>query len=89
MDVNVDSVLFIAQPGGRQMEKFGTPESIILTVSMIGSITDYDQHWVAYNTSRSTVKQMARSITCEFGPRRIRVNTVGQGIFTSNACFLG
>jgi NAD(P)-dependent dehydrogenase (short-subunit alcohol dehydrogenase family) len=79
MDVNVNGVLFTAQAAGRQMEKLGTPGSIILIASMSGSITNYGQHWVAYNTSKSAVKQMARSMACELGPKRIRVNTISPG----------
>lgn len=40
MDVNTSGVLFTAQAAGRQMERFGTPGSIILIASMSGSITN-------------------------------------------------
>ncbi|KAF5356917.1 hypothetical protein D9756_006398 [Leucocoprinus leucothites] len=79
MDVNVDGVLFTAQAAGRQMEKLGIPGSIIMTASMSGSITNFGQHWVAYNTSKSAVKQMARSMACELGTKKIRVNTISPG----------
>ena len=32
--------------------------------------------WTSYNTSKSAVLQMARSMACELGPQRIRVNTI-------------
>ncbi len=35
--------------------------------------------WVSYNTSKSAVLQMARSMACELGPKRIRVNTISPG----------
>ncbi|KXN93248.1 Sorbose reductase sou1, partial [Leucoagaricus sp. SymC.cos] len=79
MDVNVDGVLFTAQAAGRQMEKLGIPGSIIMTASMSGSITNFGQHWVAYNTSKSAVIQMARSMACELGPKKIRVNSISPG----------
>jgi len=84
MNVNVNGVLYTAQAAGRQMAKFGTPGSIILIASMSGSITNKDHAWVAYNTSKSAVLQMARSMACELGPQKIRVNSLSPGhIYTS------
>ncbi|KXN82523.1 Sorbose reductase sou1 [Leucoagaricus sp. SymC.cos] len=79
MSVNVNGVLFTAQAAGRQMAKFGNPGSIILIASMSGTITNKDHAWVSYNTSKSAVLQMARSMACELGPKRIRVNTLSPG----------
>ena len=43
-----------------------------------------DHAWVSYNTSKSAVLQMARSMACELGPKRIRVNTLSPGhIYTT------
>ncbi|KAF7316051.1 Kinesin-like protein [Mycena indigotica] len=83
MDVNVNGVLFTAQAAGREMERLGIPGSIILIASMSGTITNPNQHWVAYNTSKAAVTQMARSMACELAPKGIRVNSVSPGyIFT-------
>ncbi|KAF9460575.1 hypothetical protein BDZ94DRAFT_1265652 [Collybia nuda] len=79
IDVNVNGVLFTAQAAGRQMERLGIKGSIIMTASMSGSIANQNQHWVAYNTSKSAVKQMARSMACELGVKGIRVNTISPG----------
>ncbi|KIM81263.1 hypothetical protein PILCRDRAFT_97721 [Piloderma croceum F 1598] len=87
MDVNASGVLFTAQAAGRQMVKFKRPGSIILIASMSGSITnrvsslsrDIDHAWVSYNTSKSAVLQMARSMACELGPLGICVNTLSPG----------
>ena len=38
-----------------------------------------DHAWVSYNTSKSAVLQMARSMACELGKERIRVNTLSPG----------
>lgn len=40
MKVNVNGVLYSAQAAGRQMEKLGTPGSIVLIASMSGSVTN-------------------------------------------------
>ncbi|CAL1704091.1 unnamed protein product [Somion occarium] len=84
IDVNVNGVLFTAQAAGRQMAKFGNGGSLILIASMSGSITNKDHAWVSYNSSKSAVLQMARSMACELGPKRIRVNTLSPGhIYTT------
>ncbi|KAF7319365.1 Sorbose reductase [Mycena chlorophos] len=83
MDVNVNGVLFTAQAAGREMERLKIAGSIILIASMSGSITNPNQHWVAYNSSKAAVIQMARSMACELAPKGIRVNTISPGyIFT-------
>jgi len=89
MDVNTNGVLYSAQAAARQMRRYELPGSIILIASMSGSLTNRDQHgrahnWVAYNTSKSAVVQMARSMACELGPQNIRVNSLSPGhIFTA------
>ncbi|KAF5381931.1 hypothetical protein D9757_007548 [Collybiopsis confluens] len=79
MGINVDGVLFTAQAAGRQMRRFGNKGSIILIASMSGSITNHGHAWVAYNTSKSAVLQMARSMACELGEAGIRVNSLSPG----------
>lgn len=50
------------------------------------SVKSQDHAWVSYNSSKSAVLQMARSMACELGPRRIRVNTLSPGhIYTACA----
>ncbi|KZT06102.1 sorbose reductase sou1 [Laetiporus sulphureus 93-53] len=84
MDVNVNGVLYTAQAAGRQMARFGNGGSIILIASMSGSITNIHQNWVSYNTSKSAVLQMGRSMACELAPKHIRVNTLSPGyIYTT------
>ncbi|THU84418.1 sorbose reductase sou1 [Dendrothele bispora CBS 962.96] len=79
MDINVNGVFFTAQSAGRQMERFGTPGSIILIASMSGSITNHGHAWTSYNSSKSAVIQMARSMACELAPANIRVNSLSPG----------
>ncbi|KAF9036712.1 hypothetical protein BJ165DRAFT_598382 [Panaeolus papilionaceus] len=84
IDVNVNGVLYTAQAAGQQMRRFGNGGSIILIASMSGSITNRDHAWVSYNSSKSAVLQMARSMACELGKEKIRVNSLSPGhIYTS------
>ncbi|KAM5541890.1 hypothetical protein V8D89_004619 [Ganoderma adspersum] len=75
-DVNVNGVLFTAQAAGQQMERFGNGGSIIMIASISGHGSNKGHEWVSYNTSKSAVLQMARSMACELGAQRIRVNTI-------------
>ncbi|KAJ7581098.1 hypothetical protein C8J56DRAFT_794453 [Mycena floridula] len=77
--VNTNGVLFTAQAAGRQMRRFGNGGSIILIASMSGSITNRDHSWVSYNSSKSAVLQMARSMACELTKEGIRVNSLSPG----------
>jgi NAD(P)-dependent dehydrogenase (short-subunit alcohol dehydrogenase family) len=76
---SANGVFFSAQAAARQMAKAGNGGSIILIASMSGSITNRGHPWTAYNTSKSAVLQMARSLACELGPQRIRVNSLSPG----------
>ncbi|KAG9318405.1 hypothetical protein JVU11DRAFT_496 [Chiua virens] len=79
LDVNTTGALFTAQAAGRQMTRFGRGGSILMIASQCGSVANKDHAWVAYNTSKSAVLQMARSMACELGPKKIRVNTLSPG----------
>lgn len=46
-----------------------------------------DHAWVSYNSSKSAVIQMARSMACELGTKGIRVNSLSPGhIYTQYVC---
>ncbi|KAJ7059589.1 sorbose reductase sou1 [Mycena amicta] len=78
-EVNVAGVLYTAQAAGRQMVKLGLQGSIVLTASIGGSINLPGQDLIAYNTSKSAVLQMARSMACELASSGIRVNSISPG----------
>ncbi|KAI9061531.1 sorbose reductase sou1 [Trametes sanguinea] len=84
LEVNVDGVLFTAQAAGKQMVKFNNGGSIIMIASICGSCAIQGHPWVSYNTSKSAVLQMARSMACELGPKRIRVNTISPGYINTS-----
>ncbi|EGO27259.1 hypothetical protein SERLADRAFT_366799 [Serpula lacrymans var. lacrymans S7.9] len=79
MSVNVNGALFTAQAAGKQMIRFGLPGSIIINASIAGTTTIKGRQWVGYNTSKSAVLQMARSMACELGHLGVRVNTLSAG----------
>ncbi|KAA1080112.1 hypothetical protein PGT21_002326 [Puccinia graminis f. sp. tritici] len=79
MSVNSTGVFNTASKAAAEMSALGIPGSIILIASMSGSITNREHAWIAYNTSKSAVLQMGRSMACELGSRGIRVNTLSPG----------
>lgn len=79
MKVNLTGVFNTATKAAAEMISTNRPGSIILIASMSGSITNRDHPWIAYNTSKSAVLQMGRSMACELGHRGIRVNTLSPG----------
>ncbi|KAL5505064.1 hypothetical protein ACEPAH_7727 [Sanghuangporus vaninii] len=79
LNVDVNGVFFLAQASARQMAKSKRGGSIILMASAAGSVATIGSTVMAYSTSKSAVIQMARSMACELGSRRIRVNTLSPG----------
>lgn len=76
LNVNVNGVFYFAQACGRIMEKAGKGGSMILVASAGGTNAIRGAPATAYSTSKSAVLQMARSMACELGPKKIRVNTL-------------
>ncbi|KAI0703271.1 hypothetical protein C8Q76DRAFT_224418 [Earliella scabrosa] len=80
MDVNLKGVLFSAQGAGRQMARFKNGGSIIMIGSICGSCALEPQFpSVAYHSSKSGILQLARSMACDLGSQRIRVNSISPG----------
>lgn len=62
----------------------GSHTSVPFTVLWFSDQLTQDHAWVSYNTSKSAVLQMARSMACELGKKNIRVNSLSPGhIYTS------
>ncbi|KAL7408817.1 hypothetical protein BDY24DRAFT_405346 [Mrakia frigida] len=79
LNVNTNGVFFTAQACASAMKEHGNAGSIILIASMSGSLTNRGHAWTAYNTSKSAVIQMARSMACELGADAVRVNSISPG----------
>lgn len=84
LNVNLNGALYTAQAAGREMSRLGIRGSIILIASMNGSIANKNRPWIAYNTSKSGVLQLARSMASELGSKGIRVNSVSPGFIYSD-----
>ena len=67
-------VFLSAQAAADQMIRTKSEGSIILIASMSATVANRDLNCVAYNTSKAGVLQMCRSLACEWGKYKIRVN---------------
>lgn len=79
MRVNVVGSFNVSQAAAKLMIDHGKGGSIVLIASMSGHIANRDLHCSAYNTSKSAVIQMCRSLAVEWAEHGIRVNTLSPG----------
>lgn len=81
---NRGSIILIASMSGSITNR--VPTSSCMASSVLTRVSRQDHAWVSYNTSKSAVLQMARSMACELGKKNIRVNSLSPGhIYTSYA----
>ena len=73
--LNVRSVYFLAQAVARGLVAAGRPGSIVTISSQMGHVGGIDR--AVYAATKHAVEGMTKSMAIEWGPRAIRVNTVG------------
>ncbi|KAI5864763.1 NAD(P)-binding protein [Durotheca rogersii] len=79
LGVNVTGVLMTAQAVAKRMYESGRPGSIVLVASMSGTIANRGLICPVYNASKAAVIQLGRNLAMEWGPNKIRVNTLSPG----------
>ena len=79
IDVNLNGVFYIAQAAARQFMREKKPGSIVNTASMSGLIVNIPQQQSSYNTSKSAVIHLTKSLAVEWAPHQIRVNSISPG----------
>lgn len=78
ININVNSVWWLAQAAGRHMIERGS--GVITNVgSMSGAIVNRPQMQPAYNASKAAVHHLTRSLAAEWGPLGVRVNAIAPG----------
>ncbi|KAH0438177.1 short chain dehydrogenase reductase family [Colletotrichum camelliae] len=89
MEINVTGTFAIAQAVALEMKKANVDGSMVLTASMSGSVANKGVDTAAYNSSKSAVLQLGRSLAAEWGSRKgmplIRVNTLSPGYIQTPA----
>jgi len=74
LNLNVKGIINISQMVANGMKERGTGGSIVNVSSMLGLFVA--PHYGIYSASKGAVNQLTRSMACEFGPYKIRVNSV-------------
>ncbi|KAL4890297.1 hypothetical protein BDV59DRAFT_184711 [Aspergillus ambiguus] len=89
MDINVAGTFLAAQAVAREMRKSNVSGSMVLVASMSGTVVNQGVDTAAYNSSKSAILQLARSLAAEWGSRvnmpLIRVNTLSPGYIRTSA----
>ncbi|RDW61409.1 D-arabinitol 2-dehydrogenase [Coleophoma crateriformis] len=83
VEINLNGTFICAQAAARIIAKQQVPGSVVLIASMSGSVSNKGVDTAAYNSSKSAVLQLGRSLAAEWGCRegfpQIRVNTLSPG----------
>lgn len=96
--VNITGTFITCQTAARIMARHGKSSSIMCIASMSGKVANRGVYSVAYNASKAGVAQLVRNLACEWGPHKIRVNSVSPGyvgtamlnqLITTNPSILG
>lgn len=78
--VNVVGAFISVKQTARILQRNGRQGSIVLIASMSGQVANRGLTCTAYNSSKSAVQQMCRSLAQEWGQYGIRINTLSPGV---------
>lgn len=78
-DINLTGSFLCAQAVARQLRAQGTGGSIVFTASISAHHTNYPQPQCAYNSSKTALLSLAKSLAAEWSSFGIRVNCLSPG----------
>jgi sorbose reductase len=78
-DINLTGSFLCAQAVARQIREQGTGGSIVFTASISAHHTNYPQPQCAYNSSKTALLSLAKSLAAEWSSYGIRVNCLSPG----------
>ncbi|PDQ36025.1 MAG: oxidoreductase [Candidatus Lumbricidophila eiseniae] len=79
IDVNLTGTFFSVQAFGRGLLTAKLPGSAVLISSMSAEIVNVPQWAASYNSSKAAVRHLATSLSVEWAPSDIRVNSIAPG----------
>ncbi|KAK4102177.1 NAD(P)-binding protein [Parathielavia hyrcaniae] len=77
--VNVDGTYLFATAVARHMMERKAKGSMVFIGSMSGAIVNVPQPQAPYNASKAAVRHLCASLSVEWAPKNIRVNTISPG----------
>jgi sorbose reductase len=78
-EINLTGSFLCAQAVARQLRDQGTGGSIVFTASISAHHTNYPQPQAAYNSSKTALLSLAKSLAAEWSSYGIRVNCLSPG----------
>jgi sorbose reductase len=78
-DINLTGSFLCAQAIAHQFIAQGTSGSIVFTASISAHATNYPQPQAAYNSSKTALLSLAKSLAAEWSSYGVRVNTISPG----------
>ncbi|KAF2130449.1 NAD(P)-binding protein [Dothidotthia symphoricarpi CBS 119687] len=78
-DINLTGSFLCAQAAARQMRVQGTGGCVVFTASISAHHTNYPQPQAAYNSSKTALLSLAKSLAAEWSSYGIRVNCLSPG----------
>jgi sorbose reductase len=78
-EINLTGTFLCAQGVARQMRHQGTGGSMVFTASISAHHTNFPQPQSAYNSSKTALLSLAKSLAAEWSSYGIRVNTLSPG----------
>jgi sorbose reductase len=78
-EINLTGSFLCAQAVAKQLRAQGTGGSIVFTASISAHHTNYPQPQCAYNSSKTALLSLAKSLAAEWSSYGIRVNSLSPG----------
>jgi sorbose reductase len=78
-DINLTGSFLCAQAVAREFVKQGTGGCIVFTASISAHATNFPQPQAAYNSSKSALLSLSKSLAAEWARYGVRVNTLSPG----------
>ncbi|PPJ50978.1 hypothetical protein CBER1_06843 [Cercospora berteroae] len=84
LQVNTLGSMFAAQLAVKQMQKQGTPGSVVFIASITAHVNLPGYRMAGYNCSKGAIKMLSQVLSAELAPKGIRVNSISPAFIETN-----